>query len=1363
MNLKKIGQKITALFITTSMLYGNFAMCGVGIGRVIAENLKAPKLNMEITNSAFVRYDAGDYLGTAIQSNLSIVPEQTESNLEPLATFVEVNLPEIDGKYPEKVILAKSATYATSAGTGNAKVDQNYDQDSGLLSVAYENLSQGRSMVPNTRDEFEIIYIYSQEKEKQESMLRVVESEEEVKEPEEVNLNYIVNVEATYKTENEIITSTAKNEMALTQKENDGDLSILRLTGLNQNIYKGYMYSNEANGTDYSTDFATTSTLSILDKNPLTKGLNLTFEENRFELNDEEQSQISASDLVYTSSTISKDDFYKIFGQEGYLDFYNNENLIASVKHLEMPTEEEGVTIRTLSVIYSDGSVDSLEGTENIIVNFKEGLTNYNIRTSKPIQEGLLNIVSNNSIKPADNYGTRVSRINHIVVTNFANNCEAVRKIQLLEPEMSMNFTANATEFNVLDLDNLNKTSLTITLNDTNSSYELYENPTIEIILPEEVTGANISSPEIVNGNGLQIKETRANGNVITIELEGKQTGYDFNNLTGGTTITLDLENIAFPKTLSNIQSKIFVKCMQNGKEISKECNVNIRALAGVMLLNEINGLGDELTLLNNEEKSVRVESEDPERDFSKLTTIVNNYSEPIYNVIAIGKVSANSTFSTMLKNGELNLNGNEAKVYYSENINADINDASWQEEYTENAKAFAVVLEKLDVGSNIQIKSNLLLPNNLGNNQESSLETIVTYTRGENAEEVKSALKIQTDVKELEEQETVVMETVTTEKGIELPVKLTVTPIISQNYVHAGQVVTYKIKLANMSENTIEGLTLKDIVPSNANYIYMKEEQDEYGERLKETIDYDFTELVWNIEKLEANEAKEFEIRFKVKEDITEEQELLNKVVLFGESAENVEAESRVTLKPSEIEVRLKTSMENTLGETIYKNGSLVGYILNIKNISNKKQKNVEIKFNLPKDVTYISFRNTNDLEDSYSRNLTVNKNELSYKINNLEEDEEVRIIITTEINRIGIMGDYKIDSIANVICNGEIYDSDFKQITTNQPVYNLNFYSNRDSNEILNPGDEIIYTLELDNTSNANEAINFFDILPENLKTKKIIYYTEGEEKNEINWKSNDIEIYKASDSNKKLVINIIAEVSENYSESENEIDIVNSMKLNFGDFEYKTNEIKLKAKAIVQEKTEEIQNSGYSLSGKAWVDLNKNGNLDFEDNLLKDVKVTLVDKANGKYVRDNTGNVLTMYTDQEGNYSFKNLENGLYVVLFEYNDEIFTTTTYKKENVLQNTNSDAIQTNVKLGGMEKIAGITNDIYLNSNYQDIDIGLIVNDNAEILYKEITNKNSSNMESVNAKVSNSAEYIVAIIFSIVIITMSVVVIKKKI
>lgn len=74
------------------------------------------------------------------------------------------------------------------------------------------------------------------------------------------------------------------------------------------------------------------------------------------------------------------------------------------------------------------------------------------------------------------------------------------------------------------------------------------------------------------------------------------------------------------------------------------------------------------------------------------------------------------------------------------------------------------------------------------------------------------------------------------------------------------------------------------------------------------------------------------------------------------------------------------------------------------------------------------------------------------------------------------------------------------------------------------------------------------------------------------------------------------------------------------------------------------------------------------------------------------------------------FNNLQKGSYSVMFDFDTQNYTVTTYQKENVQDKVNSDAIRTTIIINGDKKIAGLTDKIELTSNKENIDMGIIQN-----------------------------------------------------
>ena len=138
---------------------------------------------------------------------------------------------------------------------------------------------------------------------------------------------------------------------------------------------------------------------------------------------------------------------------------------------------------------------------------------------------------------------------------------------------------------------------------------------------------------------------------------------------------------------------------------------------------------------------------------------------------------------------------------------------------------------------------------------------------------------------------------------------------------------------------------------------------------------------------------------------------------------------------------------------------------------------------------------------------------------------------------------------------------------------------------------------------------------------------------------------------------------------------------------------------------------------ISGVAWVDNNQNGRRDTEEQMLSGVQVMLLNSANNEIVKDpTTGNDQITTTSGDGRYSFRNVEDGEYIVVFLYDAGQYSITAYQSAGVDENVNSDAISMKITLNGEQRNAGVTDIISISGeNARNIDIGLYTSERFDL------------------------------------------------
>jgi len=132
-------------------------------------------------------------------------------------------------------------------------------------------------------------------------------------------------------------------------------------------------------------------------------------------------------------------------------------------------------------------------------------------------------------------------------------------------------------------------------------------------------------------------------------------------------------------------------------------------------------------------------------------------------------------------------------------------------------------------------------------------------------------------------------------------------------------------------------------------------------------------------------------------------------------------------------------------------------------------------------------------------------------------------------------------------------------------------------------------------------------------------------------------------------------------------------------------------------------------HKITGTAWLDSNKNGKRDTDEQLLANIPVILLNRENNKVVTDvDTKEVKRVTTRDNGTYEFTNLAPGDYIVIFLYDVAKYSLTAYQEKDVDTSLNSDAIDINITIDGTRTIAGTTDIIKISDeNVRDIDIGL--------------------------------------------------------
>lgn len=146
--------------------------------------------------------------------------------------------------------------------------------------------------------------------------------------------------------------------------------------------------------------------------------------------------------------------------------------------------------------------------------------------------------------------------------------------------------------------------------------------------------------------------------------------------------------------------------------------------------------------------------------------------------------------------------------------------------------------------------------------------------------------------------------------------------------------------------------------------------------------------------------------------------------------------------------------------------------------------------------------------------------------------------------------------------------------------------------------------------------------------------------------------------------------------------------------------------------ENKDDENNKEKRTITGKVWLDQNKNGQRDNNEKGIAKVKVLLVDAKTGDVIKNDKDEKIAVITSDDGTYKLEGIEKGEYVVVCDFDTNKYRITDYQKEGIDESENSDMIIKEAGIGTETKKVGVTNKITVeDNNYENIDMGLIENE----------------------------------------------------
>ena len=1238
------------------------------------ENAKAELNTNIITNKIF------SINGTNKRVVQLLVKSRLSDNQYPIKqTIINVDIPKLSEKEPEKVEVASLGTNATN-GKSTISTDE-WKNENGKITITIKNEDSTIKWNKNSYDELVVTFIYEEKSDASKI---------------EINANSEITVH------NNGTKYSAKYTKGIENSEPNGIVTTQSNIS-SQGIYKGQVVSN------ISAQYNTTTTLKITNTE-IPEKIKINESSDVLAL---ENSEL-AINTKYVSTKINKEKMLEIFGQDAKI----------SVKG------EKTITINKDTEADENG---------NIVINYENPISELEITTSKPSKTGVLEI--NNTKATAENtflmeqlndvkylktkntvVGTRI--INQIEQTEVENSSEST--IELKDTISKAEFTINKGTLSTMTVNK--NVVFGVKLITNGVQYDLYKNPTIKIQLPSSVENVTINGITPLYAEEFKVNSKYDGTNkVLEIKLTGEQASHPE---TDATQLYLQIDlDITLSKLSSSKNDKIIMTYTnENAKQYDGnlsdngiiEKNVKISAPSGLITMHNSSTYNIEgIKGVSEEKQLIQIENKDAGKEIDFNIAFVNNIGQDAKNVRILGKLPTKgnkitgvdiNTLETALKS----VNAPNATIYYSENPNATtdavVASNGWTKTLSANAKVFLIVLEQLNKESNYAASYKVQMPSSIQKDATSYAEYEVTYDTD-------------TD-KNLKTNSTAIGFATPTEIKLDTKISAQVgnDTINNGDTIKAGEVIRYTMTVKNNGSQKLENIEIKSNVPEGTVYVTPEEGYQHSGATYYKE-DESIKEIKETIQTLGAGETytKTYEVR--TKSDLTSDKEITNKAIATCGDTKIESTELTNKVQASNIRVTIKEVAEDG---AILKQGGTAEYIAIIENTSSKDVNNLKLQFlNDNFEVEALTSEDQYLLKDEIPATINVDKvteNAYTwYKFEgNIKDNAE-------QLDAVAIVND----------SNDNTYRSNKLGTTLPKADAKISLTSPQDK-AYIKEGDTIEYNIDVKNTGEIKSTIeitdkvsDYFDIQSISENGKVVMQTTETAQTDTyVSTIDNNVSYQVGLDVGESTTLKIVA-IVKNSSTDIDALTITNKAEAKINEKVKSTSE---EATHILKITSENIKNV---INGKAWLDSNLNGAKDNEEQALKDIKVRLYNVSTNDYQKDDNGAIIETTTNENGEYAFTKIPEGQYIVLFEYDTNEYEPTYYRKDGVDDSINSKVVLKDITIDGETKTYAVTDTIDLQDSISNINIGL----KEKLVFDLQLDKYISKISIQNAKGTKSYDY----------------------
>lgn len=1312
------------------------------------------KLGYKITK--YIPYSANNVSKLITQGKIT---SYVENSVLPIKnTNIEVNAPKINNKYPETVTVVANSTNATNGdanGDNFSKDNWSYDSTTGKITITVNNNAVNGKIqwAKNTTDEFIVTYIYSSDvyEAVKDSVTRVT---------------YDASSSMNLYVQSGVNKVSAHVDGYEDQTKKIGDI-VEFTSDATQSVSKGYIYNNKnaANENKKETEYvakytAHVSYADVIDAIVLKQDVDQFVTAN----GSEQSTTVGGVNYAYNKTlAISKQEFNKVFGENGEITILNEAGTTLATINKDTEVKDNKIVVNLVpfntNSITIKTSKPQAEG--NVIFEITKAL-------AKNIEYSTSQLKNFTQIKTQVT-GTAKNADTDIVNTESTKNIDLTEPTQKASITTSNNRLSTIVKNENVEIKvTLENDSADDTMY-TNPKIKITFPKNIETI---NVKDCNVYFDDELEIDEDSVMSYENGDGTKTLELKLKGTQTKYNNVAAkGATVVLTTDitlNTLTPTTNTQITAEI-----TNGDSTVTNVATDVKYIApsGVVTTNSMTGYnGDEkIEVINGESQKALIPTKAEQKEVTYTMNVINNYENTLDHVVVLGRTpfKDNKDVSTSLSLGSnitmplasgitvTGVDASKVTIYYSENGEATTDLSNSQNGWTTSVtdytkiKSYMIVLNEdyaMNGGDTFTFTYKATLPANLDYDQEvyenygvffnnnktsgtitdKAIATKIGFTTGSIAKldaKLISTIGEGASVKsgeileyELTINNTGVVDAENTTVEIKLPPELSFIPQDGDDY-------TYKVpedeeydesryeELLNLPENEVIDLT---------KYENLISELQQY-----EDNDVDSEVLKINLGKITANSTLKKTLKFRAQSDETKKVELKATVGYSDMISVETNTVSNIIEKvyfDTQIGSKYKSLKEGeTYSFQIALRSSQYNYEFENESVDNSR-KNTVVTITLPDELEYDSIKLTRFNEDTFEEdditstaNVKVSGRKVTVKVGDVDGERGKTLIINTKVGKLANEVYKKEVTITSNIKadNTETENIDDISVTINKPGINVTQASNIPEGTTISAGEDFVYTFTIQNLSDIYlNDVEFTDALPTEVTFKYLeIVYEDGTIDSSFDINSDgsiNTKFYLSAGQKVTINVHVVA------NSIENDTEISNKAKFTHEDIgEVETNSVshtvKHFEKTDVNVDPDDNHKETRKVIGTVWVDANKDGVKDANEQRVSGVKVLLLNNNTSNIAMDSNNEQCITTTGTDGSYMFNNVPQGKYSVIFFYDSANYSPTTYKKSGVSDEQNSDAIDKTVNYEGKDQIAAVTEEIVLaDTNQFNIDLGIV-------------------------------------------------------